>query len=293
MNTVTLVREQLEARRKRVQAIGLAHAGVYLAAAVLVVLHLYLPAAVTAGVNLLVFLTIVRGQVKGYSQAVTRANVLCGLCAPLEETQFTGRAGIDRERLQALSMLPMMEGDNSLLTRAGFSGCGYGLELGGCEFTLHYSAPGAKGRTQYRFLSGTLLTAAPRHGAWNGNWLLLRRGLLDEAAQGTFLEEQGYTPANCPEGRVNDRFQLYAGDGAQEMPRWLARRMSRLMEQTDRLAAVRLTSDQAAVYLENRFYTGRTKVRDLPNEEWLTHCPLPERDGVWELFRSWNAAGEA
>ena len=84
MNTVTSVREQLEAQRRRAQGIGIAHAGVYLAAVVLVALRLYVPAAVAAGVNLLVFLFFVRGQIKGYSQAVARANVLCGLCAPLE-----------------------------------------------------------------------------------------------------------------------------------------------------------------------------------------------------------------
>ena len=38
MNTVTSVREQLEAQRRRAQGIGIAHAGVYLAAVVLVVL---------------------------------------------------------------------------------------------------------------------------------------------------------------------------------------------------------------------------------------------------------------
>ena len=64
------------------------------------------------------------------------------------------------------------------------------------------------------------------------------------------------------------------------------------MEQTDRLAAVRLAPNQAAVYLENRFYTGRTKIRDLPNEKWLTHCPLPERDAAWDLFRSLDATEE-
>ena len=173
--------------------------------------------------------------------------------------------------------------------RAAFSGQGYGLDLEGCEFTLHYAAPGARDKNQYRFLSGTLLTAEPRTGAWPGDWLLLRRGLLDEAAQSTFLEERGYTPASCPDGKLNDRFQLYAGDGVQEVPQWLARRLSRAAEQSDRLGAVRLTGKQAAVYLENRFYTSRTKVRDLPNEKWLTHCPLPERDGMWELFRSLGA----
>lgn len=291
MNTVTSVREQLEAQRRRAQGIGIAHAGVYLAAVVLVALRLYVPAAVAAGVNLLVFLFFVRGQIKGYSQAVARANVLCGLCAPLEEARFTGRAGLSAEQFRSLALLPIMEGDNSLLVRAAFSGRGFGLELGGCEMTLHYPAPGAK-NTRYRFLSGTLLTAAPRSKTWAGDWLLLRRGLLDEAVQRAFLEERGYTPAVCPESRVSGRFQLYAGDGAREMPRWLARRLSRTLEKAECLGAVRLTADRAAVYLENRFYTGGAKVRDLPDEAWLTHCPLPERDGVWELFESLGAAQE-
>lgn len=289
MNTAAQFRQELEDLRKRTQLIGIAHAAVYAAAVVLVVLHMYVPAAVLAGVNLLVFLFFVRGQIEGYSQAAARANVLCGLCAPLEEARFTGRTGLNAEQFKALALLPLMEGDNSLLVRGAFSGLGFGLELGGCEMTLHYKVQGAKS-AEYRFLSGTLLTAAPRSGAWEGDWLLLRRGLLDETVQRAFLEERGYTPASCPEAKLEERYRLYAGDGAREMPRWLARRVSRAMEETDRLGAVRLTADRAAVYLENRFYTGKTRVRDLPDEEWLVHCPLPERDAVWKLFQSLGAA---
>lgn len=288
---VTSVREQLEAQRKRVQIIAIAHAAVYLAAVVLAVLQLYGAAAAVAGINLVAFLFVVRGQIKGYGEAVARANVLCGLCAPLEEAQFTDRTGLDAAQFKALGLLPILEGDNGLLVRAAFSGQGFGLKLDGCEMTLHYAVQGTKS-TQYRFLSGTLFTAAPCSGAWEGDWLLLRRGLLDEAVQRAFLEERGYTPADCSERMVNDRFLLYAGDGAQEMPRWLARRVGRVMDETDRLGAVRLTPDRAAVYLENRFYTGKTKVRDLPDEKWLVHCPLPERDAVWKLFQSLGAAEE-
>ena len=272
MNTAASVRERLEIQRKQAQMIAIAHIGVYLAAVVLIVLHLYVPAAIITGINFLIYLFL-----------------LCGLCSPLESAQFTDRVGMSMKRFQSLAVLPMVEREGSLLVRAAFSGQGYGLDLEGCEFTLHYAAPGARDKNQYRFLSGTLLTAEPRTGAWPGDWLLLRRGLLDEAAQSTFLEERGYTPASCPDGKLNDRFQLYAGDGVQEVPQWLARRLSRAAEQSDRLGAVRLTGKQAAVYLENRFYTSRTKVRDLPNEKWLTHCPLPERDGMWELFRSLGA----
>lgn len=286
MRTVEQARQELEELRKRTQIICAVHAVVYALAVALAAVGQYAPGAVLAGANLAAYLLLLRRRIGAYSEAAARENILCGLCAPLEEARYTGRTGLDADQFRALGLLPMSERDNNLLVRAAFSGRGSGLELGGCEITLHYTAPGAKDKTQYRFLSGTLLTAAPQAGAWTGDWLLLRRGLLDEAAQAAFLEERGYTPAACPEGKLNDRFQIYAGDGAGEMPRWLARRLSRAMEGAGCLGAVRLTEKQAAAYLENRFYTGRTKVRDLPNEKWLTHCPLPERDGMWELFRS-------
>lgn len=289
MRTAQQARQELEELRKRTQVICAVHAVLYALALALAAVGQVVPGAVIAGVNLLAYLLFLRKKTGGYSEAAARENILCGLCAPLEGASYTGRAGMTAGELKELKLLPFEDGGRSLLVRAAFSGNGFGLELGGCEFTLHYAAQGVKNK-EYRFLSGTLLTAAPRSGAWEGDWLLLRRGLLDGEVQRTFLEENGFTPANCPEGWLNDRFQLYAGDGAQEMPRWLARRVSRAAEGAERISAVRLTPRKAAVCLENRFYTGRTKVRDLPGEEWLTHCPLPERDGVWELFRSLSTA---
>lgn len=287
MRTAEQARRELEELRKRTQIICVVHGVIYALAIALAAVGQYAAGTALAAVNLLAYLLFLRRRIGAYSQAAARENILCGLCAPLEEARYDDRDGLSAEQFRALGLLPMREGDNSLLRRAAFSGQGFGLELEGCEITLHYAAaPGAGNKNQYRFLSGTLLTAAPQSGAWEGDWLLLRRGLLEENAQRTFLEERGYAPADCPEGKLNDRFQLYAGDGAQEMPRWLVRRVGRLAEQADRLGAVRLTENRAAVYLENRFYTGRTKIRDLPNEKWLAHCPLPERDGVWELFRS-------
>lgn len=289
MRAAAQARQELEELRKRTQIVCAVHAVGYALAAALAAVGQFVPGAILAGANLLAYLLFLRRRIGAYSEGAARENILCGLCAPLEEARYTGRSGLTAEQFQELGLLPMMERGRDLLVRAAFSGTGFGLELAGCEITLHYAAPGAGDKEQYRFLSGTLLTAAPRTGAWSGDWLLLRRGLLDQAAQSAFLEQRGYAPAACPEEKLDSRFQLYAGDGARELPRWLGRRLGRLAEQSDRLGAVRLTGDRAALYLENRFYTGRTRIRDLPNEKWLAHCPLPERDGAWELFRSLGA----
>lgn len=292
MRTAEQARKELEELRKRTQIICAVHAVIYALAIALASVGQYAAGAALTGANLLAYVLFLRRKIGAYSESAARENILFGLCAPLEEARYTGRVGPGAEEFQSLALLPIKEGKDALLVRAAFSGQGYGLELEGCEFTLHYAAPGVKDKTRYQFLSGTLLTAQPQNSAWAGNWLLLRRGLLDETVQRVFLEKQGYGPAGCLDGRLDDRFLLYSGDGVQDMPRWLARRLIRLMEQTDRLAAVRLTRNQAAVYLENRFYTGRTKIRDLPSEKWLTHSPLPERDAVWDLFRSLDAAEE-
>lgn len=292
MRTAEQARKELEELRKRTQIICAVHAVIYALAITLAAVGQYAAGAALTGANLLAYVLFLRRRIGAYSESAARENILFGLCAPLEEARYTGRVGPGAEEFQSLALLPIKEGKDALLVRAAFSGQSYGLELGGCEFTLHYTAPGAKDKTRYQFLSGTLLTARPQNSAWAGNWLLLRCGLLDEAVQQIFLEQQGYAPAACSQEKLSDRFQIYAGDGAGELPRWLARRVERLAEQSERLGAVRLTEKRAAVYLENRFYTGRTKIRDLPNEKWLTHCPLPERDAVWDLFRNLNAAEE-
>lgn len=36
----------------------------------------------------------------------------------------------------------------------------------------------------------------------------------------------------------------------------------------------------------------RKRIQNLPNEKRLAHCPLPERDAAWDLFRSLDAAEE-
>lgn len=289
MRTAAQTRQELEKLRRRTLIVCAVHAIVYGLAIALAAVGQRFPGGILAGANLLAYVLFLRKYIGGYSEAAARENILLGLCAPLDEAAYTGSKGMAAEQFRALAMLPLMEGENHLLVRNGFSGRGFGLDLSGCELTLHYAAQGAKGAV-YRFLSGTLLTAAPQSGVCEGDWLLLRRELLDESVQSVFLEEHGYTPANCPDSGLDDRFQLYAGGGAEDMPRRLAGWLARAADKMDRMAAVRLTNREAAVYLENRFYTGRTRVRDLPNEEWLAHCPLPERDEVWELFRSWSTA---
>lgn len=205
MRTAEQARQELEELRKRTQMICAVHAVIYALAIALAAVGQYAAGAALAGANLL----FLRRRIGSYSESAARENILCGLCAPLEEAQYIGRVGPSAEEFQSLALLPIKEGKDALLARAAFSGQGCGLELEGCEFTLHYAAPGAKDKTQHQFLSGTLLTARPQNSAWAGNWLLLRRGLLNEAAQQVFLEKRGYDLAGCKEKIEENVYALW------------------------------------------------------------------------------------
>ena len=159
MRTAAQARRELEELRKRTQIVCGVHAVGYALAAALAAVGQFVPGAILAGANLLAYLLFLRRRIGAYSEGAARENILCGLCAPLEEARYTGRSGLTAEQFQELGLLPMMERGRDLLVRAAFSGTGFGLELAGCEITLHYAAPGAGSKEQYRFLSGTLLTA--------------------------------------------------------------------------------------------------------------------------------------
>lgn len=291
MKDVAQTRAALAGRRRRVQIWYVIHTLLYGAALALGLLEHQAAAFAVGGGNMLLYFLFLRGQVRGYSAAVAQANVLHGLCAPLKEAAYTGREGLDTARFQALGLLPIRDHEKSLLVREGFEGRGFGLTLKGWEVSFHYPVYTGS-RTDYRFLNGCVLTAEGAAAAdRDGDWLLIRRGMVDEAAQAAFAGTVGSARCACPVEKLAEGFDIYSKTG-KELPRQWAERLNRCFQQAGSLGAVRIAPEYAAVYLGNRFYTGRTKVRDLPNEERLLHCPLPERDAVWELFRFWAAAGK-
>lgn len=285
------IREALAKQQKRVQVCYVIYTLIYVAALALGVRELLVPAVIIGGANMVVYFLFLRGQVKGYSSAVARTNILCGLCEPLKAAEYTGREGLNLTTFQSFALLPIRDHPSSLLVREGFAGEGFGLSLKGWEVSFHYPIY-RSGRTDYKFLNGSILTAeGPTGPDEDGDWLLIRKGMVDAAAQNVFVEKNGFQACGCPIEDLSKNFDVYSITGGQ-MPRRWAERFNKLFKQAGSLGAVRASPRAAAVYLGNRFYTGRTKVRDLPSAEKLKHNPLPERDGVWEFFRFWSTAGE-
>jgi hypothetical protein len=118
---------------------------------------------------------------------------------------------------------------------------------------------------------------------------LRRGGLLHPATQQAFLTAQGWKEVSWPneDQELALHYALYTREEGVQAPQTLVSRLEKLYKKAPTLGAVRLSEEKAAVYLTGRFYTFPAKVRDLPTPDMLTRCPLPERDGAWEFFRSW------
>ena len=281
----------LEAGQKKAQIIYLVHTILYAGALALALLNRYTAAVVLGGANMAAYFLVVRGQVKSYSDSVAKANVVFGLCRKLKEVSFLGRNGLDPDTFRVLEMFPVLEGKNSVMSRQSFKGEGYGLTIEGHEVTFHYPVNAGAGK-DFRFLTGTLLTSRGGTAPGQGDWLLLRRNMIQASALEQFLREKGYKEAGIPAEVLGERFQVFTKGNNKQLPGDLAEQILEDLGGIGSLGALRLTPQGAAVYLGNRFYTGTTKVRVLPTEEQITHNPLPERDKVWKFFRYWASEGK-
>jgi hypothetical protein len=280
--------EQLKEQRKKIRLLSAAHIILYLVAILLLLVLQMRPAGLAVGVLTLLsqifFLRRLNGR---YSDRIGELNVLYGLCQGLEGAEYTGGTGITREQFRALAMLPLHDDPHSLLLHNAFHGKAFGLELAGCEATSLYFTPGVK--NAYHHLNGTLLTATASGPTGSGDWYLLRRGLLEPAAQQAFLSAQGWREAawEHEDQELALHYALYTREEGVQAPQTLVSRLEKLYKKAPALGAVRLSEETAAIYLADRFYTFPAKVRDLPTPDMLTRCPLSERDGAWEFFRSW------
>lgn len=287
MQTPEQLRLQLKEQRHRTQMVGLVHIAVYAIAIVLMVLRMHGPAMVLGIGNVMLYFLIVRRLLTRYSQAVTNANLLCGLCKPLEEAWCTDGSGILDAEFEDLKMLPLRRGKgSSLMTHNGFAGNLGELSVRGFEATFHYPYVTDNGKTSYRFLNGTLMVSRgeKKEGA---DWLLLHKSLLEKDAEQFFLEQNGYRNAAFSAGGLED-FLLCTTQESAEVPEALCQHLELLARGAKSLGAVRLGGDFCAVFLVNRFYTRQVKVRELPDEAALSANPLPERDAVLALMRWWH-----
>lgn len=234
------------------------------------------------------YLFWLRGRLRRYRDDVAVAVTRFGVAAPLTDVAIGASHGADEEKFRSLRMLPLHKGKNTLLVRNGFTGRDGALTLTGAEVTFHYPAR-IKGRDSYRFLSGTLLTSAHTGNSAGGDWLLLKKDLLDAAAQTAFLAADGWQAVQTP-AALAEKYALYAGGAGQVLPDFIARRIAKLCEAHPATAAMRLWETGAALFLHNRFYTGSYPLSVSPAQAHIGENTLPVREDAWALFRSWARA---
>lgn len=289
MDEVAAAIEALGAKRARIRGMVAVHVAAYAAALLLFAFGRWAPALALLAANLCIYFLAVRRAVGGYARAATEANLRFGLCAGLEGMAYQPKGGMSQADLERWAMLPIDGNGNGLLCRHFAAGRRGEMDLAFGEVAFHYLAAGAKGRKEQRFLSGTVLTARAAPDAGRGDWLFVRRGLLDADVQEAFLQSNGYREAQgAPEG-----YALYARQAEARLPDCLARRTGRLCGEMKRLGALRLAQDGAAAYLDMRFYTGSAYPNTRPSAAQLRENTLGERDGLWDLFHFWLAAGGA
>ncbi len=269
--------QELEVKRRR----SLAAFGLNLAVYALALIGAFASpkaALAVAGVNLALYLLIVRRLRRDYRVSAGREMVRFGLWPDLDRAQWSG--SVTPEELTALELLPPPVGD--VLCRWSFRGERSRREVTCAEITLHYESETDKGKRDFRFLSGTLLTARP---GGEGEYLLLHRALLDPAVQGELLSAGGWTPRELPGGGWEDYGAWGKGEPTQLSPSALEALKG--LKAQGNLGALRLGREGLALFLPNRFYfPDETSSRVPLTQEDLDKCRLPQLTALPDLAQA-------
>lgn len=277
----------IAARQKRLQMVGLGCLMVFGLLLGLFMYGRYEIALPICGVMLVFYFAVLRRGLRDYSDEISKTNILRGLAAPLEDAEYLGSCGMTAREFADCAMLPMRDIDDAILLRQGFQGRTDGGLLRGFEMTFHYHKQSEK-RNDFDFVSGTFLSErfdCPINGA--EDWLLVHRNMIDPKVLSNHLTQRGYKSAKCEIKALREAF-IIASRGEGAFPTELAKRILALREKAPRLGMLRLCGEGCMVFLDRRFYTDKTKVRDLPTEAQLLTNPLPERDAIIALFRDWQ-----
>lgn len=286
MKSVRTTLQELDSLRKRNRMMLLGWAVVFLAAAaVIFVMKQTGIGLLICFLNLIFYMFYIRREMVRYSDEVALGTIRHGLCRSLQNVECRRKNGFSREQFESWKMLPVYDGKKSFMSRNTFSGESNGKKLSGSEITFHYPVIGTGGRTEFRFLSGVFLTAegSCEH---TGDWLFLRKGLLEEEAGKEFLKTNGYNRCSCLEELEKD-FHVYCTDGNAVLPEDVAERIETLRKKSRNPGAVRLTDNGAAVYLDRCFFAGGGYPKTDPTKELLEMNYFLERDEIWRLFRFW------
>jgi len=220
-------------------------------------------------------------QRKQAEELLAQSQTVEGLCSSMEDVKYLGRDVWTQDEFAEWNLLPIRRKGRNLLCQHGFSGYTGGQNVVGAEVTFHYEPTFRKGT--YLFLNGTMLRS--NGGIQTQNWLLLRKGELEDVTESTFCQEAGYhaEPTGYPE--LDEEYTLFRMPGSEKPNDAQLKRIAVLAHHSDHLGAVRVDVDSTTLFLSGKFYTTLVPSGRI-SAQMLTSNLLPERDLCLALFRS-------
>lgn len=219
-------------------------------------------------------------QRKQAEELLAQSQTVEGLCSSMEDVKYLGRNVWTQEEFAGWKLLPIRLKGRNLLCQHGFSGYLGSNQAVGAEVTFHYEHAFHKGT--YLFLNGTVLRC--KSGIRGQNWLLLRKGLLEDMTESSFCQESGYQVGLTENTGLDDNYSLFCLPGSEVPTKPQLERIADYVRRTDNLGAFRVDGNTVTLFLADQLYTsvppaGKT------TPEILTANLLPEWDALLALLK--------
>lgn len=226
-------------------------------------------------------LLLSRWHRKQAEELLAESQTMEGLCAAMQNVEYLGRDVWTQDEFAEWKLLPIRRKGKNLLCQHGFSGYTGGQNVAGAEVTFHYEPTFRKG--SYLFLNGTMLRS--NGGIQTQNWLMLRKGVLEDVTESTFCQEAGYHAESTGHPELDEEYTLFRMPSSEKPNDAQLKRIDVLARHSDYLGAVRVDADSTTLFLSGKFYTSPVPAGKI-RAQVLTSNLLPERDLCLALFRS-------
>lgn len=288
METVEQALQQLTKKRKGIQVgILVVGAGVVAALIVGMVFHQLVAGIALLVAVLLAHFFLVRRAIKGYNADYVQEVIRYGVCKEMEDLVLSRADGVSREEFQNLELFPLHDAADSFISRNCFRGRKEGLELIAGEVTFHYPIKGDK-RDKYEFLTGTLYMTTTPAQTPKGDWILLRRGLLNQEVEQRTCQKNGFRRLPSDDSQLSQEYRIYTRGGEEALSPQVASQLEKTIKEVGRPSAIRLSPQGAAIFVNHWFYTGNRRPEPSPKVEDLTRDIFPAQKELCRLFRWWT-----
>ena len=258
---------------------------VVIAAGMAFILKMIGPAFVILILDMIFYFLVIHRMTKRYGFMVNEANLKYGFFKPLKNVSTKSKDGMDFDDFVNLSMFPIKNGKNTLLSRNSVFGEREDEQLEAHELTFHYVIADAKGKPSHQFVSGSLFMDSFKKTGFKGDYLLLRRDVLETGAKTQFVSKNGYKAFALKDQTLTEGFDGYY-HGEENFTAQLEALCLKLGSQAKNLCAIRIMDGKAAIFLTRRFYAGSRYTTTEPTKEILSKNYFSERDEIFSFFKN-------